>query len=77
MIQLLRLLFVSNDFLKAIEVLKNEIEFLKENEKCKKDGIHLYIMDYFFVLMIIHDTAEIDKLIEEFEFYKQERGVLY
>ncbi len=58
--QYLRLVISQNNYIKAAEILKMEVDFLLESEKCKKDGISLYIMDLFLIHMITHNAMAID-----------------
>jgi hypothetical protein len=58
--QYLRLVISQNNYTKAAEVLRLEIDFLLGSEKCKKDGVSLYILDLFLVHMITHNPMAID-----------------
>ena len=62
--QLLRLLIISNDFVKTTTVLQNEITFRKESEKCKDDGINLYVMDLLLLHLIMHDVLKVDSIYQ-------------
>ena len=74
-VQLVRLLLVSNEFVRVTQVLKNEIQFLENSEKCKKEGINLYILDLLLVLLITHDLQQVDMLLMAHEFLYQQFGI--
>jgi len=62
--QYLRLVISQNNYIKAAEILQLEIDFLLHSEKCKKDGVSLYIMDLFLVHMITHNPMAIDNAVD-------------
>ena len=61
--QYLRILIAQNNYVQAAEVLRKETEFLLQSEKCKKDGISVYIMDLMLVDMITPNLQAIDAAV--------------
>lgn len=55
----LRILISINNYNDAIKVLKKEIDFLMVCEKCKHEGISLYIMDLMIIYMLMNDSEGI------------------
>lgn len=56
----LRILIERHNYVECIKVLSKEIEFLRTSEKCRFEGIQVYILDLMLVYMITHNTKEIE-----------------
>lgn len=56
----LRILISINNYADAARVLRREIDFLMTCEKCKYDGIAVYILDLMLVYMITNNRQEIE-----------------
>lgn len=63
MLQLLRLQLSANDFLKALETLKTEVEYLRSHDKADRHAISLYLMDMALLNLVIHDPVAAEKLL--------------
>ena len=61
--QLIRLLVSSNEYVRAVQSLENEIEFLKNCDKVKNDSINTYLLDLLLIHLIMHNTTKIDEIV--------------
>lgn len=56
----LKILVTMNQFLRVVNALKTEIEFIKNNEKCRGENLNVYILDLLLMYFITHDEKAIE-----------------
>ena len=61
--QLVRVLVASNEYVRAVQSLENEIDFLKNCEKVKGDSINTYLLDLLLIHLIMHNASKIDEIM--------------
>lgn len=56
----IKILVSMNNYIECIKVLSQEIDFLMNNDKCKFEGISVYILDLMLIYLITHNAQEVE-----------------